>query len=45
MFNPTKGSIRDLLVDVLADSLKADLSVGKVTKLPALDGRITRVGA
>jgi len=45
MFNPTKGSIRDLLVDVLADSLKADLTAGKVTQLPKLDGRITRVGA
>ena len=44
MFNPTKGSIRDLLVDVLADSIKADAASGKVTQVPALDGRITRVG-
>jgi 2',3'-cyclic-nucleotide 2'-phosphodiesterase (5'-nucleotidase family) len=45
MFNPTKGSIRDLLVDVLADALKSDMAAGKVTQLPKLDGRITRVGA
>jgi len=44
MFNPTSGTIRDLLVDVLANALKADAALGKVTVLPVLDGRITKVG-
>ncbi len=42
MFNPKSGTIRDLLVDVLANSLRADAAAGKVTSLPALDGRITK---
>jgi len=44
MFTPSKGQIRDLLVDVLADTFKADNSAGKSTNVPALDGRITKVG-
>jgi 5'-nucleotidase len=35
--------VRDLLVDVLIDALKADMAAGKVTKMPAADGRIVKV--
>jgi len=44
MFNPKSGTIRDLLVDVLANSLKADAAAGKITTVPAVDGRIVKVG-
>lgn len=44
MFNPKLGTIRDLLVDVLANALKADAATGKPTLLPSLDGRITKLG-
>ncbi len=40
-FDPTKQQIRDLLVDVFAEGLRADLAAGRVTQMPAPDGRIT----
>lgn len=40
-FDPTKQQIRDLLVDVFAEGLRADLLAGRVTQMPAPDGRIT----
>ena len=39
-FDPSKQKLRDLLVDVFADALKADLAAGKVSKF-VTDGRIT----
>jgi 5'-nucleotidase len=40
-FDPTKQQIRDLLVDVFAEGLRADLAAGKVTLMPAATGQIT----
>lgn len=40
-FDPTKQQVRDLLVDVFAEGLRADLAAGRVTQLPVADGRIT----
>ena len=42
-FAPSKSKVRDLLVDVLIEALKADMAAGKVTKMPAADGRIVKV--
>jgi len=42
-FDPTKQSLKDLLVDVFADALRADAAAGKVSKL-ATDGRETVIG-
>lgn len=39
-FNPATQQVRDLLVDVFTDGLRADLAAGKVTALKT-DGRIT----
>ena len=41
-FDESKQVIRDLLVDVFTDGLKADMAAGKVTTL-VTDGRITIV--
>ena len=42
VFHPQTAKIGGLLVDVLVAGLKADMSAGKVTQLPKLDGRITK---
>lgn len=39
-FDPAKVKVRDLLVDVFVDALKADLAAGKTTAM-VTDGRIT----
>ena len=44
MFSPTKAKVFGALLDVFVDALKADMAAGKVTQLPALDGRIKKVG-
>ena len=44
-FNPTTAKIQGPFADVLIDVLKADMAAGRVTQVPALDGRITNVGA
>ena len=44
MFSPTKAKVQGALLDVFTDALKADLAAGKVTQVPALDGRIKKVG-
>ena len=44
MFSPTKAKVQGALLDVFTDALKADLAAGKVTQVPALDGRIKTVG-
>ncbi len=43
-FNPTSAKIQGPFADVLIDQLKADMAAGRVTAVPALDGRIVRVG-
>lgn len=40
-FDPTKQQLRDLLVDVFAEGLRADLAAGRVTQMPPAEGRIT----
>jgi 5'-nucleotidase len=44
MFSPTKAKVQGALLDVFTDALKADMAAGKVTQVPALDGRIKKVG-
>jgi 5'-nucleotidase len=39
-FDPAQVAVRDLLVDVFAEALRADLAAGKVTAM-VTDGRIT----
>lgn len=43
VFSPTKAQVRDALLDVFVNALKADMAAGKVTQLPALDGRVKKV--
>jgi 5'-nucleotidase len=43
VFSPTKAKVQGALLDVFTDALKADLAAGKVTQLPALDGRVKKV--
>jgi 2',3'-cyclic-nucleotide 2'-phosphodiesterase (5'-nucleotidase family) len=43
VFSPSKAKVMGALLDVFVDALKADLAAGKVTQLPALDGRIKKV--
>jgi 5'-nucleotidase len=44
VFSPAKAKVMGALLDVFVDALKADLAAGKVTQLPALDGRVKKVG-
>ena len=44
LFNPTTAKIQGPFVDVFIDLLKGDMAAGRVTQVPAPDGRITRVG-
>ena len=44
VFSPTKAKVFGALLDVFTDALKADMAAGKVTQVPALDGRIKKVG-
>ncbi|MFM9022990.1 MAG: 5'-nucleotidase C-terminal domain-containing protein, partial [Solirubrobacterales bacterium] len=44
LFNPTTAKIQGPFVDVFIDLLKSDMAAGRVTQVPAPDGRITRVG-
>lgn len=43
-FTPSTAKLTDLLLTVLVDSIKSDAAAGKVTQVPALDGRIKKVG-
>ena len=43
-FTPSAGRLTDLLLTVFVDAIKSDAAAGKVTQLPALDGRIKKVG-
>jgi len=44
VFSPSKAKVQGALLDVFVDALKADMAAGKVTQVPALDGRIKKVG-
>jgi len=44
VFTPTKAKVQGALLDIFVDALKADMAAGKVTKMPATDGRIKKVG-
>jgi 5'-nucleotidase len=44
VFSPSKASVKGALLDVFVDALKADMAAGKVTQVPAADGRIKKVG-
>jgi len=44
VFSPSKAKVYGALLDVFTDALKADMAAGKVTQVPALDGRVTKVG-
>ena len=43
VFSPAKAKVYGALLDVFVDALKADMAAGKVTQLPALDGRVKKV--
>lgn len=44
VFSPAKAKVYGALLDIFVDALKADMAAGKVTQLPALDGRVKKVG-
>jgi 5'-nucleotidase len=44
VFSPSKAKVMGALLDVFVDGLKADMAAGKVTQLPALDGRVKKIG-
>ena len=44
VFSPSKAKVKGALLDVFVDALKADMAAGKVTQVPAADGRIKKVG-
>ena len=44
VFSPAQASVKGALLDVFVDALKADMAAGKVTQVPAADGRIKKVG-
>lgn len=43
-FTPSTAKLTDLLLTIFVDAIKSDAATGKVTQLPALDGRIKKVG-
>ena len=44
VFSPAQAKVKGALLDVFVDALRADLAAGKVTQVPAIDGRIKKVG-
>ena len=44
VFSPAKAKVFGALLDVFVDALRADMAAGKVTQVPALDGRVKKVG-
>lgn len=44
VFSPAKAKVKGALLDVFVDALKADMAAGKITQVPALDGRVKKVG-
>ena len=43
VFSPSKAKLRDLLVDVFVEAVKAGSAGGKTLEIPALDGRIKKL--
>jgi 5'-nucleotidase len=43
VFSPDRAKVQGALLDLFVDALKADLAAGKVTQVPAADGRIKKV--
>jgi 5'-nucleotidase len=44
VFSPAQAKVKGALLDVFVDALKVDMAAGKVTQVPATDGRIKKVG-
>ena len=44
VFSPAQAKVKGALLDLFVDALKADMAAGKVTQVPAADGRIKKVG-
>jgi 2',3'-cyclic-nucleotide 2'-phosphodiesterase (5'-nucleotidase family) len=44
VFSPSQAKVQGALLDLFVEALRADLAAGKVTQVPALDGRIRKVG-
>jgi 5'-nucleotidase len=44
VFSPAQAKVKGALLDVFVDALRADMAAGKVTQVPAADGRIKKVG-
>ena len=44
VFSPAQAKVQGALLDVFVDALKADMAAGKITQVPAADGRIKKVG-
>jgi 5'-nucleotidase len=44
VFSPSQAKVQGALLDVFVEALKADMAAGKVTQVPAADGRIKKVG-
>ena len=44
VFSPAQAKVKGALLDVFVDALRADLAAGKVTQVPAINGRIKKVG-
>ncbi len=44
VFSPAQAKVTGALLDLFVDALKADMAAKKVTQVPAVDGRIKKVG-
>ncbi len=44
VFTPSQAKVQGALLDLFVDALKADMAAKKVTQVPAVDGRIKKVG-
>ena len=44
VFSPAQAKVKGALLDVFVEALKSDMAAGKVTQVPAADGRIKKVG-
>ena len=44
VFSPSKAKVQGALLDAFVEALRADMAAKKVTQVPAVDGRIKKVG-
>jgi 5'-nucleotidase len=44
VFTPSQAKVQGALLDVFVEALRADMAAKKVTQVPAVDGRIKKVG-